>query len=162
MSNKIHVVDTNSTPGARFKLFVKSWVVSFNVLMWGPYLLFSIEAGSAVHMAIFWIALVLSFILSFWILSITKPKPQVDPVSGKKVVNNHLRCPFCESSNLGQREVTIDRSTENAMVGYMAFGKPGLVFGCAPDEVHKRLICYDCANEFDYSEALVFEEYEAS
>ena len=113
-------------------------------------------------MAVFWITLVLGFIVSCWILSIAKPKPQVDPASGKRAIGNHLCCPFCESSNLGQQQVSIDRSTENAMVGYLAFGKPGLILGCGPNEVHKHLVCYDCAQQFAYEEALVAQEYDAS
>ncbi|MEQ1722427.1 MAG: hypothetical protein ABL930_04575 [Pseudobdellovibrio sp.] len=68
-----------------------------------------------------------------------------------------LACPFCESSRLGGRSISVDRSSENALAGYMAFGTMGLIFGAAPDEKHKYLICFDCANEFSNEEAQLCE-----
>lgn len=162
MSKKIHVVDINSTPGARFKLFVKSWAISYFVIGVALEWLFFNGMGDGIDTVSFLTSIVLGFFMSCWILSITKPKPQVDPVSGKKVMSNYLCCPFCDSSNLGQRQVAIDRSAENAMVGYLALGKPGLILGCGPDEIQKHLVCYDCAQEFAYEEALVAQKYEGS
>lgn len=68
-----------------------------------------------------------------------------------------LACPFCESSKLGERSISVDRSSENALAGYMAFGTMGLIFGSAPDEKHKYLICFNCANEFTNEEANLCE-----
>ena len=76
-------------------------------------------------------------------------------MSKNKLYN--LACPFCESSKLGERSITIDRSSENALGGYLAFGTAGLIFGAAPDEKHKYLICFDCANEFENDEAILSE-----
>ena len=154
------------------RYFIKVWMFTS-----GFFCLFFVAAlaeSPEDRVAYFFVAMFMGLAFGTIIFVMTRPRTQAEQLAAaqkpptptakpkKKVKDEYLVCPFCESSRLGERQVTVDNSTSNAMAGYMAFGKPGLIFGCMPDEVHKFLICYDCANEFSYDEALVAQEYDAS